>query len=355
MKIIYIASLDSIHTVRWINFFSELKNFDISCISLYKDIGNVNKNIKTYQINGRKFFLNLFRSIFLLRSKKEDLIHIHYLGWNSLIILFASKTKKVILTPWGSDLYLNQNNFLKKVWLKYLFSRCSYMICDSPKLIATAHKLGLKSGKSKVIAFGTNTCEYISYKDPFNFIENKKTITIGTNRNMEPIYDHLTFLKAANILKEESRYFKFIIANDGSLKPKIKNFIRENNLEKSIELVGKKYGRDNIDFYNSLDIYVSTSLSDGGLSASIAEAMSCKRLVIISDNSDNSKFIKHGISGYLFPNKDYIELANLIKQAFTNKNKSIEMANEGRNIILKNCNYHLEMEKVANLYKQIYK
>ena len=74
--------------------------------------------------------------------------------------------------------------------------------------------------------------------------------------------------------------------------------------------------------YNSIDIYVSTSLRDGGLSASIAEAMSCERIVIVSNNSDNSKYIKHGISGYLFENKDYIKLANLIEIVANYKSKS---------------------------------
>ena len=82
--------------------------------------------------------------------------------------------------------------------------------------------------------------------------------------------------------------------------------------------------------------------------------MSCKRLVIVSDNSDNSKFINHGTSGYLFQNKDHIELANLIKNAASNKSKSLKIANEGRNSILLNCNYHSEMKKVNKLYKEIY-
>ena len=78
-------------------------------------------------------------------------------------------------------------------------------------------------------------------------------------------------------------------------------------------------------------------------------------IILVDDcSTDNSKFIKHGISGYLFQNKDYIELANLIKNAFNNKLQSLKIANEGRNTILLNCNYHLEMEKVRKLYKQIF-
>lgn len=353
LEIIYLASLESIHTIRWINFFSELKGYKISCISNKKINTNLNKNVDVYQLKGIKFISVFLKSIYLLSSKKKEIIHVHYLGWNSLLLLFASKTKKIILTPWGCDLYENQNNFLKRIWLRYIFSRCSFIICDSENLIKASFKLGYKSNKVKVIAFGTDTFEYKSYKEPFLLDKNQVTI-VGTNRNMEPIYDPLTLLKAANLLKDETENFRFIVANDGSLKSKIKKYIRDNNLETFVELVGKKYGQENIEFYNSIDIYVSTSLRDGGLSASIAEAMSCKRLVIVSDNSDNSKFIKHGKSGYLFQNKDHIELANLIKNASLNKSQSLKIANEGRNSILLNCNYHTEMEKVNKLYNEIY-
>ena len=157
---------------------------------------------------------------------------------------------------------------------------------------------------------------------------------------METIYDPLTLLKAANELKKKDTLFKFIIANDGPLKSKIKEYIEDNNLEAYVSLIGKTIGNENIDFYNSIDIYVSTSLRDGGLAASIAEAMSCQRLVIVSDNSDNSKFVKHGTSGYLFENKNFIQLANLIENSSKNKSLSTKIASEARNVILQKCNYH---------------
>ena len=47
-----------------------------------------------------------------------------------------------------------------------------------------------------------------------------------------------------------------------------------------------------LNFYNSIDIYVSTSLSDGGLASSTAEAMSFERLVIVSNNSDNKNGLR---------------------------------------------------------------
>ena len=123
-------------------------------------------------------------------------------------------------------------------------------------------------------------------------------------------------------------------------------------MQNIVEFIGVQNGKDNINFYKSIDIYVSTSLSDGGLSASIAEAMSCERLVIVADNSDNSKYITHGENGYLFRNKDYLSLARLIKESIDNLNKSKKIAKEGRKVILEKCNYNLEMKKVYDIYKK---
>ena len=81
--------------------------------------------------------------------------------------------------------------------------------------------------------------------------------------------------------------------------------------------------------------------------------MSCERIVIVSNNSDNSKYIKHGISGYLFENKDYIKLANLIEIVANNKSKSLKIASEARKIIIEKCNYHKEMNKVKNIYLKV--
>ena len=96
-----------------------------------------------------------------------------------------------------------------------------------------------------------------------------------------------------------------MIAGDGSLKTKIVSFIVNSNLQNRIKLLGLLNKREMLDFYNSIDIYISTSLSDGGLSSSTAEAMSFERLIIITDNSDNKLWVKNGQNGYLFKNKDY--------------------------------------------------
>ena len=116
-------------------------------------------------------------------------------------------------------------------------------------------------------------------------------------------------------------------------------------MKKNIKFLGLLNKNQMIDFYNSIDIYVSTSLSDGGLAASIAEAMSFERLVIASNNSDNKIWIRHGKNGYLFKTGDYESLSALIISAIDNKEDSLRISKSSRNLISEKYSYSKRNEK----------
>ena len=118
MKIVFIASANSIHTTRWIKFFINKRN-EITLISFKKpnqitqrDINKFNNKIKILYVNN---LFSLIRVICLLNNLDKSLVHIHYLGWHSLLSIFINYNSKLILTPWGSDLLINKNNIFKKI------------------------------------------------------------------------------------------------------------------------------------------------------------------------------------------------------------------------------------------------
>ena len=123
-------------------------------------------------------------------------------------------------------------------------------------------------------------------------------------------------------------------------------------MSSNIKFLGLLDKKEMIEFYNKIDIYVSTSLSDGGLAASIAEAMSFERMIIISNNSDNKFWIKNK-NGYLFESKDHKSLTKLILQSIDQKDSSIKIAESSRDLIINKYSYQKEMGKVFKKYKQI--
>ena len=97
MKIIYIAPLNSIHTLRWINYISEEKKFKVICLSKFHEeniVKSLNPKIKFFLINSLSNLKNIYKIFKIIRSKDPGIIHVHYLGINSLFILFANKKRK---------------------------------------------------------------------------------------------------------------------------------------------------------------------------------------------------------------------------------------------------------------------
>ena len=352
MKIVFIASAASIHSIKWIDFFVNSKN-RIYLITMTPPNHETKIELEKIKTKIKLLILDDFRAfiktIFFLISGDYSLVHIHYLGWHSLLSLFINSKSKLVVTPWGSDIFIKRN-FLKNIWLKILFKKANFMICDSERLVNESVKLGIKKNKTMITMFGVDTNLYKKSKDIF---ANKQYYFVGSNRKLEDIYDVKTFIKAAKLICKIRDDIFFYIAGNGSLEKKYKKETESIKLKKNIKFLGLLNKNEMIDFYNSIDIYVSTSLSDGGLAASIAEAMSFERLVIASNNSDNKIWIRHGKNGYLFKTGDYESLSALIISAIDNKEDSLRISKSSRNLISEKYSYSKEMKRVQEKYIEI--
>ena len=352
MKIIFIASAASIHSIKWINFFVNSQN-EIYLITTTKpnhetkiEIEKIKNKINILVLDNLK---NFFKILIFLIKGDYSLVHIHYLGWHSLLSILINLNSKLIVTPWGSDI-LKKRNFLKNIWLRILFKKSDFMICDSERLVNESIKLGIKKSKTMITMFGVDTNLYKKSRDIF---ANNKYYYVGSNRKLEDVYDVKTFIKAAKLICQNRDDIFFYIAGNGSLEKNYRKEIEEINMKDKIKFLGLLNKSQMIDFYNSIDIYVSTSLSDGGLAASIAEAMSFERLIIASNNSDNKIWIKNNNNGYLFESGDYKNLSDKIIFAIENKKNSITISKSSRDLIMKNYSYEKEMKKVKEKYIEI--
>jgi len=351
MNIIFIASSISIHSTRWIKYFANDPKNKIVWITssnpnkeTYKEVKKLKQKVKIYNT---KNFLDFILTIKFLLFGKYDLVHIHYLGWHSLWSLLIFPHRKLILTPWGSDL-LTHKSYLQRMWLRFLIKISNFIICDSQRLKNASIKLGAKRNSFLISMFGIDTN---IYKKTRNIFSKNKKIIIGSNRKLEIIYDVKTFILAAKIICKKYKNIDFLIAGNGSLLVSFKEYVKKVNLEKRVTFKGLLNRKEMLDFYNNVDIYISTSLSDGGLSSSIAEAMAFERIVIATNNSDNKKWIKHEKNGYLFKNKDYDQLVRLIERILKNKKQNLLLANSARKIIEEKYSYEKEMKKVLAIYK----
>jgi glycosyltransferase involved in cell wall biosynthesis len=172
-------------------------------------------------------------------------------------------------------------------------------------------------------------------------------------RSLEPIYDIETLINSIPIVLKEIPEAKFVIAGGGSQKAKLKEQAKSLGISQSVKFTGRMPNDRLPEYLNSADIYVSTSLSDAGLASSTAEAMACGLAVIITDFGDNKKWVEDGTNGFLIPLSDPQVLASKIIQLIRNKEIRDKFGQINRQIIEERNDYHKEMEKIENIYKEI--
>ena len=140
---------------------------------------------------------------------------------------------------------------------------------------------------------------------------------------------------------------------EGSETQSLKDFAVENDLADIVEFI-KPYDPDNvIEFYKAIDIYVSCSLSDGGLSSSTAEAMSCGLVVVSANNSENHLWIKDGVNGYLFSDSSEIQLAQILEDISKTYSSLAALRANARDTIVKRNSLESEMGKVSTFYRSL--
>jgi len=141
----------------------------------------------------------------------------------------------------------------------------------------------------------------------------------------------------------------------GYQEQELKNLSKILGLGERVKFTGWISPEDLPNFLRMADIYVSTSLSDGGIASSTAEAMATGLPVVITDVADNEKWVQDGKNGFLFPVKNPELLAKKVLYLLNNKNKRKEFGQKNIKIIKEKNDYYGEMQKMEGLYQKLVK
>ena len=375
MKIAFLAAANSIHSVRWIKYFSD-KGHRIIWVSLAPPTTEATELIKKVDfyeikpsplndINGKWAFIYfpwaILKFMEILQKTKPDVLHVHSAGTYGLVGAF-SFFKPMVLTPWGSDILLTSP--IKKFLIQLTVFFASSYTCDGENTFDKLVELGAEPEKIKIIRFGTDIEKFRPAKSKEQRTNSKgrisksKSVKIISLRNLIPVYDIETLIKAAAIVIKESANWRtkteFIIAGDGEQKAHLEKLAKDLKLKnENVKFVGNVKNNDLPLVFNSSHIYVSTSLSDSGLSASTAEAMASELPVVVTNSGDNKKWVDDNKGGFVIPCGDYQALAEKLIYLLKNPAKRKSFGKHNRKIIEEKNNYYVEMGKMEILYQSL--
>ena len=367
MKICYLADVadQSIHGLRWANYFAK-NGHEVHIISLGKPNNDI-KDIALHiikmphtKIRAVRWAVNslpiLLQTKRLLKKIKPDILHAHC-AYDNGVIGALSNFHPFVVTAWGSDILIGpKESNITKYTEKFALKRADLITCDGENLKDAIINLGITPEKIKLIYYGADAKEFSPKQRDKELREKLKTFDsplVISNRRLKPIYNVESLIKAIPLVLKDFPDTKFVVVGTGSQENYLKQLAKSIGIWNSVRFTGWLPRNEFVRCVASADIYVSTSLSDGGTAVSIMDAMACELPVVVTDVGDNRKWIKDGENGFVVPIKDPDSVAKKIVYLIENEDIRKRFGKNNRKIIEDKANYYKEMEKMEKLYKEI--
>lgn len=274
------------------------EKFEISLISLYPSLNNHYTNL--LEKNGvRVFYLSKKRGLDLkliskinkiFRDQKPDIINTHLFCIKYTI--FPSLFNKVKVNYHTVHNIAEKEAQLFDKIIQYILFKLKIVI---PVAISTQIQSSIKSyyhlKQVPLIYNGVDTNK-INCKKKYNNIPLK---IVNVSR-FEEQKNHLFMLNIAKELKFKGIDFQMDLIGDGYLRTQIEEYIKFNELESHVKLLGVKQNVGEL--LKEYDLFLMTSIYEG-LPLVILEAMVAGLVIVSSDVGGISDVIKDRNNGFL--------------------------------------------------------
>ena len=328
--------------------------------SKFKKMGFVTHNINFNRnsVNIITLLLSLIEIFFLLRKIRPDIFHLISLKPVFLggLISFISPVRSVVISITGlGSMFLGDGiffklrlillNFIYKII--FLFPNQKVILQNNDDKKYLINYANLKSKKIKIIkGSGIELGDFKFSKIPF-----KKTPIILMASRLISDKGVNEYIGAIKYLKNKNFNAKFYLA--GNIDVNNPSRIDRSKIlfwQKNKLIFFKKYYQKISKLIKSSNIVILPSYREG-FPKILMEAAASGRPVITTNVPGCRDAVKKNVTGIIIPPKNYIALADAIKNLCENKNKQIKMGLAARKYAIKN----FDVKKIVNEHLDIYK
>jgi len=172
-------------------------------------------------------------------------------------------------------------------------------------------------------------------------------------RGFRSVYNAETLIRAVPSVLKKIPDAKFILAGEGEEKAQNQDLVASLGVSNAVFFVGW-IPHDNLPrFLSSADVYVSTSLSDGGAVVSTLEALASGLPVVVTDSGDHALWVQNNVNGFIIPKKDSEMLAKKIVYLLQNDDNRIRFGAASRRIAEEKAGYDIQMKEMTMIYNHL--
>jgi len=352
LKIAYLASPLSIHTVRWVNEMAQ-RGHEIHLLTVHgTGLNPLDSRVIQHKLlfpGLIGYYLNVPIIRNLLHSLKPDVLNVHYAsGYGTLARL--SHFHPMILSVWGQDVFDFPYKSKWNMTTQKNILQADRVVSISRIMKTQIERLQPLVREVVVVPWGVDCKKFA----PQPRLDSNK-LRIGTVKSLAPKYGVSYLIKAFAQAKQQGLSdAELILVGSGPQENELKQLVHKLQLQEVVQFIGSVPHAEVPQWLNSFDIYVALSTLDSeSFGVAIVEASACGLPVLVSNAGGLPEVVVDGQTGFIVPKKDVQAATEKLIYLATNKDLRHSMGQQGRAFVLANYNWIKNADKMEQLYFQV--
>jgi glycosyltransferase involved in cell wall biosynthesis len=360
MKIAFLASRNSIHTVRWVNAMAD-RGHEVHLISLHHDGDPLVPKVRFHPLffpAPYGYLLNVPALRRVLRKISPDILSTHYAtGYGILARLTGFHP--YVLSVWGSDvLSFPRKSALHRALVVKNLESADHICSTSQAMAQTVRELAQGIPHLTVTPFGVEA-EYFS---PKNRSEKKHELVIGTVRNMDETYGVDILIRAFAGLREKlkreapalAESVRLRIVGGGPRLEAYRSLARELGLERIAGFTGRVSHREVVDELRGMDVFVAVSRSES-FGVGVLEASACGVPVLVSRVGGLPETVRDEVTGLIVPPEDVEAATAGLLRLVSDSALRAKLGKNGRDFVIQNYDWRKNIERMEGVFQSVAK
>jgi len=236
----------------------------------------------------------------LLNELDIDIVHSHNTPGLLYSFIPAKLCKVPIIHTNHGYVYTEKEHILVDIVEKSMSRNVSRYVCVSKELNhEMIKKYKIREKKMCIIYNG------IRIPGDSDYIEDKKGILIGSVGNLRAIKNYKLLIESFDRIVRQYPDCRLELIGEGDEYDNLVELRNKLSLQDKVYFRGQV--RDVHKYLKRFDIFVLPSLSEG-ISMSVLEALSLRKICVLSDVGGNPEIIEHGKNGFLFKSNNKTDL-----------------------------------------------
>ncbi len=296
----------------------------------------------------------------IVNSENYDIIHCHGARANSIAIFLKSKVNVPMITTIHSDYLLDfKDNFYKNLIFTpintFSLKKFDNYVAVTENFKEMLVERGFSEEKIFTLYNGINMErkaeiitkeEFLSKYD----IDPRGKFIVGQVARLDKVKNIQMTIKSIKKTIEKNKDILFLIAGDGEELKDLKNLADELGVSEYVKFLG--FVKDNMSFFNAIDLNILTSVSES-FPYVILEAAKMKVPTISTSVGGIKELIRYGIDGYLVNTNDYFDLADKINYLKEDRELLEKMGKSINERVKENFSTKAMAKKQLEIYEEI--